>query len=56
MPDLAHGSDYVRQKLADFMNNLISIGVAGFRVDAAKHMWPADMQAIFNRLNNLRSE
>ena len=38
------------------MNNLIDIGVAGFRVDAAKHMWPADMGAIFGKLKNARAE
>lgn len=53
MPDLNQGNDVVRQKIVDFMNKLIEIGVAGFRVDAAKHMWPADLYAIYNRLNNL---
>ena len=38
------------------MNYLIDIGVAGFRVDAAKHMWPGDMQAIFGKLKNARAE
>ncbi len=38
------------------MNNLIDIGVAGFRIDAAKHMWPGDLQAIYGKLNNARSE
>ena len=38
--DLDGGSDYVRQKVADYINDLISIGVKGFRVDASKHMWP----------------
>ena len=32
--------------IAGYFNDLIDIGVAGFRVDAAKHMWPADIQAI----------
>ena len=35
------------------MNDLISLGVAGFRVDASKHMWPADLRVIFESLNNL---
>ena len=38
--DLNGGSDYVRQKVADYINDLISIGVKGFRFDASKHMWP----------------
>jgi alpha-amylase len=37
----------------DLFNKLIDMGVAGFRVDACKHMWPADLQAIYSRLKNL---
>uniref|UniRef100_A0A336M993 alpha-amylase n=1 Tax=Culicoides sonorensis TaxID=179676 RepID=A0A336M993_CULSO len=55
MPDLNQGKDYVRQKIAELMNKLIDIGVAGFRVDAAKHMWPGDLQNIFGRLKNLNT-
>ena len=32
--DLDGGTDYVRQKIADYFNDLINIGVKGFRVDA----------------------
>jgi len=56
LPDLATGNDNVRQKIANFMNSLIDMGVAGFRIDAAKHMWPADIQDILSRLKNVRSE
>lgn len=35
------------------MNELIDMGVAGFRIDAAKHMWPSDLEVIYSRLNNL---
>ncbi|XP_040264575.1 pancreatic alpha-amylase-like [Bufo bufo] len=51
--DLALEKEYVRAKIADYLNNLIHIGVAGFRLDAAKHMWPGDIQAIISRLDNL---
>lgn len=44
--DLDGGKDYVRQKLADMMNDLVDIGVKGFRIDAAKHMWPSDLENI----------
>ncbi|KAM4642679.1 pancreatic alpha-amylase-like [Discoglossus pictus] len=54
--DLALEKDYVRGKIADYLNNLISIGVAGFRLDAAKHMWPGDIQAITSRLSNLNTK
>ena len=44
--DLNGGKDYVRQKISDYFNDLIDIGVKGFRVDASKHMWPGDLEAI----------
>lgn len=49
--DLKTESDYVRQKIADYMNDAISMGVAGFRIDAAKHIPAADIAAIKNKLN-----
>jgi alpha-amylase len=54
--DLKGASTYVRQKVADYMNTLISWGVAGFRIDAAKHMWPADIAAVLDKLNNLNTQ
>ena len=56
LPDLWLGKDYVTDKIVEFMNRLIDIGVAGFRIDAAKHMWPNDLNKIINRLKNLRSK
>ncbi|KAJ8028203.1 Pancreatic alpha-amylase [Holothuria leucospilota] len=38
------------------MNRLIEIGVAGFRVDACKHMWPEDVQVILDGLDTLNTE
>ena len=35
------------------MNDLIDIGVAGFRIDASKHMWPEENEALFALLNDL---
>lgn len=54
--DLDHGKDHVRAKISEFLNRLISFGVAGFRVDAAKHMWPVDLKVIYGKLNNLSTE
>ena len=51
LSDLATESAYVRGKLAAYLNDLISLGVDGFRIDAAKHMPVADLQAIFGQLN-----
>lgn len=42
--DLNQGKEYVRDKISEYMNHLIDLGVAGFRIDAAKHMWPADLK------------
>ncbi|WP_054113963.1 carbohydrate-binding module family 20 domain-containing protein [Marinagarivorans algicola] len=49
--DLATEKDYVQGKIADYMNDLTSLGVAGFRIDAAKHMPAGDIAAIKSRLN-----
>ncbi|XP_033636505.1 alpha-amylase-like [Asterias rubens] len=55
LPDLDTSTSYVRSAIAGFMNELIDIGVAGFRVDACKHMWPGDLGAILGSLNNLNT-
>ena len=44
--DLNHTVDWVREHVAGYLNDLITIGVTGFRVDAAKHMWPSDIGAM----------
>ncbi|EFN63696.1 Alpha-amylase 1 [Camponotus floridanus] len=54
--DLNQTEEYVREKIVDFLNKAIDAGVAGFRVDAAKHMWPNDLKIIFSRLKNLNTE
>ena len=51
--DLKLGREYVRGKVVTYLNQLINIGVAGFRVDAVKHMWPGDLEAIYGRINDL---
>ena len=35
------------------MGDTINLGVAGFRVDACKHMWPGDLEVIYGGLPNL---
>lgn len=54
--DLNHTKPYVREKTIEFLNHLIDLGVAGFRVDAAKHMWPHDLKAIYGGLKTLNPE
>ncbi|XP_077978425.1 alpha-amylase 1-like [Glandiceps talaboti] len=56
MVDLDHSNSYVRSQIVDFLNTMTSYGVAGFRVDACKHMWPGDLETIFGSLNNLPSD
>ncbi len=48
LSDLKTESAYVRGKLTGYLNDLRGLGVDGFRVDAAKHMPVADLQAVFN--------
>ncbi|MGA5700147.1 carbohydrate-binding module family 20 domain-containing protein [Peterkaempfera bronchialis] len=52
LADLDTGSDYVRSTIAAYLNNLISLGVDGFRIDAAKHMAASDLAAIKSKLSN----
>uniref|UniRef100_A0A182JYI3 Alpha-amylase n=1 Tax=Anopheles christyi TaxID=43041 RepID=A0A182JYI3_9DIPT len=53
LPDLNQTEPYVQDRIVDFMNRLIELGVAGFRMDASKHMWPEDLGTIYNRLHRL---
>jgi alpha-amylase len=51
LADLKTESDYVRQSLVDHLNLILSLGAAGFRFDAAKHVPVADLQNIVSRLS-----
>ena len=53
--DLDQSKSYVRGKIGDYLSDLINIGAAGFRVDACKHMWPGDLEAIFGALPDLNT-
>lgn len=55
LPDLNQRIPHVREKIVEFMNRLIDHGIAGFRIDAAKHMWPKDLEAIYGGLKNLKT-
>lgn len=52
LADLDTGEDYVRGRIAGYLNDLLSLGVDGFRIDAAKHMPAADLANIKARLSN----
>jgi alpha-amylase len=47
LPDLNTGSATVRQKIADYLLMLARLGVAGFRIDAAKHIQQVELDKIF---------
>lgn len=53
--DLNQTVPWVQNRIVGFLNKLISLGVAGFRVDAAKHMWPDDLKDIYTQLNFLNT-
>ncbi|HTA18389.1 MAG TPA: alpha-amylase family protein [Polyangia bacterium] len=46
LADLDTSTDHVRQAIAGYLSSLVELGVRGFRVDAAKHIDPADLDAI----------
>ena len=46
-------SDYVRSTVASYLNHLVDLGVAGIRIDSARHMWPEDIMNITARVNSL---
>jgi len=51
LADLKTESEYVRGRLAAYLNDLLSLGVDGFRLDGSKHMPAADIAAIKAKLN-----
>lgn len=52
--DLDQSLSWVNNRITEYLNHLLDLGVAGFRVDAAKHMHPIDfLQNIFSRLKTL---
>ena len=52
MPDVKTESDSTRTKIANYLKNLMSMGVYGFRIDAAKHMKPEDIASILSKAGN----
>ena len=46
LADLDTSADHVREAIAGYLSSLVALGVRGFRVDAAKHIDPSDLDAI----------
>ena len=55
LPNLNQGTEHVRLMIVSYFDSLVDLGVAGFRVDAAKHMWPSDLEIIYSRVKNLNT-
>ncbi len=51
LPDLHTGKSPVRQTIADYLLMLARLGVAGYRIDAAKHIQQVELDDIFTRVN-----
>ncbi|TDD67037.1 alpha-amlyase, partial [Actinomadura darangshiensis] len=56
LSDLKTQSDYVRGKIAGYLNDLVGLGVDGFRIDAAKHIAQSDFAAIKSALHTTTAE
>ncbi|MCP9948454.1 carbohydrate-binding module family 20 domain-containing protein [Actinomadura madurae] len=56
LSDLKTQTGYVRGKIAGYLNDLIGLGVDGFRIDAAKHIAQSDFAAIKGALNPTTAE
>ncbi len=51
LADLRTEDATVRETIANYLIALNALGVAGFRIDAAKHVAPRDLDAILSRVN-----
>ena len=53
LPDLNTASPRVQKKLADYLADLTGLGIAGFRIDAAKHIRNEDLDTILQQVRDL---
>ena len=51
LADLNTGLEYVRSTIAGYLIGLVRVGVAGFRIDAAKHIQPVELDSILDLVN-----
>lgn len=52
LADLRTGAEYVQGRIAEHLNELIDIGVAGLRIDAVKHISAEDLEGILDRVTD----
>ena len=50
LSDLDQSRPHVQAVILEYLNGLMNLGVAGFRIDAAKHIAPTDLDAIVSAL------
>lgn len=50
LTDLNTEREYVRDRIASYLVDLLSLGISGFRIDAAKHIGPQSMAEILRRV------
>ncbi|MEY3560920.1 MAG: hypothetical protein RL068_72 [Actinomycetota bacterium] len=50
LSDLDQKSEHVQTQILGYLNDLVSLGVIGFRIDAAKHIYSPDLKAILDQL------
>ncbi len=53
LPDLNTALPGVQSQLVDYLADLSSLGIAGFRIDAAKHMRSEELAAILQQVRDL---
>ena len=53
LADLNTGLSSVRQKIAGYLVSLARLGVAGFRIDAAKHIQPVELDSILDLVDRM---
>lgn len=49
LTDINTEKENVRERIADYLTDLLSIGFSGFRIDAAKHISPDNLVAILTK-------
>ena len=51
LTDLDTSSQYVQDQLVDYIETMASMGVAGVRIDAAKHIAASELKQILSRIS-----
>ena len=52
LPDLNTESSYVRGQIVNYLDSLLTLGIDGFRIDAAKHQAATSLQAIMSSVKS----